>query len=164
MAGGAGCSGGCCRVWGGCLALQRQRPWTQSRGSGGALPPKGVSSSLLPHWAAFIPALGVGFVGFLWSPWIRLCHRSSLLSSSLCSVSVSLLFFPSFPLLFVQSVFFALHYSRFSRKDVINAKWFCYFVTVTSSFIAHSDFTQPIQFIYECMHSASSPCIVGKNS
>lgn len=34
-------------------------------GEGGALPPNGVSSSPLPHWVAFIPALGVGFEGFL---------------------------------------------------------------------------------------------------
>lgn len=69
-----------------CWVLQGARtsealtgPWnTARRGSGGALPPNGVSSSLLPHRAAFITALGVGFEGFLWSLWVRLCHHSSL--------------------------------------------------------------------------------------
>lgn len=80
MAGGAGCSSAGCDG-GSCLALQRQRSSqalnTETRQQGGAAP-NGVSSSLLPHRAAFIPALGVGFEGFLWSPWIRLCHHSSL--------------------------------------------------------------------------------------
>lgn len=74
MAGGAGCSAGGCRAQG----LQRQRgsqaPEHSQARRRGALPPNGVSSSLLPHCAAFITALGVGFEGFLWSLWVRLCH------------------------------------------------------------------------------------------
>lgn len=102
MAGGVGCSARCCRVWGegwGVVVLfstseaeELTGPWTQRHCGGGALPPNGVSSPLLPRRASFIWAPGVGFEGL---PVIRLQAPSAFPVPAL-SIIFSAVFLSSF--------------------------------------------------------------------
>lgn len=87
-------------------------PEHRGAAAGGASAPNGVSSSLLPHWAAFIPALGVGFEGFLWSHRICCCHRSSPPWAPVCALAAPFL---------VLSIIIALPFSDFFSLSLCNS-------------------------------------------
>lgn len=101
------CSAGCCRVWGGCLALQRQRSSqalnTEARQRGGPAPKWCFIFS-----ASTLSRLHPGSGSRLWGlPLIPLDPPLSPLILPRAPVCVSFLFFPSFSLLF------ALYYPCF---------------------------------------------------